>query len=679
MDHHSLISQQHGVATARPWWRGPALARVIGRPQGGLILGPVLAGLLILWAILGGGYDAGVWYPSALALLGLLAAVLVAGRAVALPRALVRALVLLGAYVAWSYLSILWAGSPGDALEGSNRALLYLIVFALAAAGPWSARGALAALGVLSTGIGVVALVILARLATGSHVSSLLLDGRLSAPTGYFNASVALFTMGALLCLTLSLHRSVPLPVRAVLSAMAAACLQLAVTGQSRGWLLTLPVIVLAAVAIVPARLRLSAAAVPPALAALVPVHTLTGIFDAGSGPALVSAAEHAGTLALVLCTLSASVVLSVGAVYRALAPGPLSRPRRRAAGAAVCALALVGAGLGASAATHGHPLAFAQRQWHGFTQPVETDASGSHFATVGSGRYDFWRVSLQAVAAHPIGGLGQDNFADYYITRRRTTEQPSWTHSLEMRLLVHTGIVGLVLFAGFLICALAPALRAVRRRDGTALLAATALMPLLVWLIHGSVDWFWEFPALSGPALAGLALAGRIAPAGQPIRGAERTWPRWAAGLGVAGLLAAALALGVPYLAQRELSTAGAARAADPAGALAALRTASRLDPLSAAPGRLGGTIALQTGREQAAADWFAQAVAREPGGWYGWLGAGLAASALGHRASAERDFVTAGSIDRGEPAIEQALAHLRAGHPLRPVAALDLLTLAH
>ncbi len=140
-------------------------------------------------------------------------------------------------------------------------------------------------------------------------------------------------------------------------------------------------------------------------------------------------------------------------------------------------------------------------------TRPSTT----THFFSVGSGRYDFWRVAVHAVKAHPVGGLGQDNFADYYITRRHTGEEPRWTHSLEFRLLAHTGIVGFVLFFVFLIAAVVAAALAIRRGRGKPLLAAAAaggILPLLPWLVHGSVDWFWEVPALSGPAFAFLGMA---------------------------------------------------------------------------------------------------------------------------------------------------------------------------
>src|SRR6202042_2050562 len=121
----------------------------------------------------------------------------------------------------------------------------------------------------------------------------------------------------------------------------------------------------------------------------------------------------------------------------------------------------------------------------------------------------DFWRVSIDAFKAHPVGGIGMDNFADYYIPRGRSGENPSWPHSLELRLLAMTGIVGAVLFAVFIVLAFVAAISA--RRRGPPLgrvIVAAAMLPAIEWLIHGSVDWFWEMPALSGPALGFLAVA---------------------------------------------------------------------------------------------------------------------------------------------------------------------------
>ena len=45
--------------------------------------------------------------------------------------------------MAWSYASIAWAAYRGDALSGSNKALLYLLIFTLCALSRWTPRRAL--------------------------------------------------------------------------------------------------------------------------------------------------------------------------------------------------------------------------------------------------------------------------------------------------------------------------------------------------------------------------------------------------------------------------------------------------------------------------------------------------------------------------------------------------------
>ncbi len=167
---------------------------------------------------------------------------------------------------------------------------------------PWTARGALAALLVFATGIGVVAIVLLFRLASADHVSGLFIEGRLAAPTGYFNSTAALFTMGALTAIALAVRRELPAPLRGLLLGFACAELQLALVAQSRGWLFTLPVVALAAIVVVPDRLRVVICAVVPAAGTLAPVHRLLDVYKAGSGSALEHAATRAGHPALLAC-----------------------------------------------------------------------------------------------------------------------------------------------------------------------------------------------------------------------------------------------------------------------------------------------------------------------------------------------------------------------------------------
>lgn len=662
--------------------------------------GLVVVGLMLVWAAHDGGYDADTWYWGALVLLTTFVVVLASGGLQRLrdSRIGAGALAALGLYVAWSYLSMAWAQSPGDALGGSNRALLYLLAFAVLLVLPWTPRGAFTALLVFVLGVGAIGIVILIRLASGDHVAQLVVDGRLAAPTGYLNATAALFTIDALAATVLAARRELPALLRGVLIAVASAGLQLAVLAQSRGWLFTLPLIAVVSIAVVPDRFRVLVAATIPVAATLAALRLLLHVYStaSASGPALSHAATRAGQAALLICGVAVLAgALTAWAESRFGFP-PISRKRRRAVAAAVSTLALAGVCLGATTATHGHPLQFISRQWRGFSHP-QSVATGSHFSDVGSGRYDIWRASLGALGGHPVGGLGQDNFADYYVKHRHTTEEPNWTHSLELRLLAHTGLVGSALFAAFLIAASAGARRVLRRRPpsfGRAV-GGVSLLPLVVWLIHGSVDWFWEMPALTVPALGFLAIAialgepgtmgdppialGELSTMGGPPRLSRRWAPRGVViGTAAIALLAAATVLGLPYLSVREVSLASDTSQRNPTAALSDLARAAALNPLSSEPGRLAGAIALSAGQYREAERRFGQSISREPGGWFAWLGHGLAASALGNRTLAHHDFVVAASINALQPAVPEALARVYSSHPLSYAEALRMLQLS-
>ncbi|HEV3056193.1 MAG TPA: O-antigen ligase family protein, partial [Solirubrobacteraceae bacterium] len=478
------------------------------RPHlGAAVPGLIAVGLMLVWAVHNGGYDADTWYWGALVTLVLLSYVVWSRRgSIALSRTARIALTAFALYVAWSYLSIAWAESKGDAFDGSNRALLYLLLFSLFVVLPWTPKAALTAMVTFALGLGVIAIVLLVRLASSDHVGALVIDGRLAAPTGYFNATAALFTIAALLSIALAARRDLAPELRGMLTVTACAALQLDVIVQSRGWLFTLPLVALIAVVVVRDRLRFAAAAVLPVLAAVIPIGRLLDVYKA-TAAGLPHAAGRAGTTALVICAVVLVVATLTASAERVFKPGPLSPERRRAFGAAVLVLVIAGGCAGALVATHGHPLGFIERQWNGFSHEPTTSA-GSHFADVGSGRYDFWRVALKGFGTHPLGGLGQDNFGDYYLLHRRTSEQPAWPHSLELRLLVSTGIVGFLLFGTWLVQSLRIAARARRAHGLRGELAGIALLPFVVWLVHGSIDWFWEMPAISGPAFAFLGIA---------------------------------------------------------------------------------------------------------------------------------------------------------------------------
>ena len=661
----------------------------------GLAVAPVAVVLLllILWAAHDGGYDEDTWYWGALILLALVAMV-VGGLFGPLRRLGTATKVALGAftlYVAWSYASIAWAAYRGDALSGSNKALLYLLIFTLCALSRWTPRRALWMTTAYTVAVGAVGALILLKMALGQHPASLFTEGRLISPTGYLNANAALFMTAALLGVTLAVRRELPLVLRGVLLAIACEGVQLALLAESRGWLFTLPAVLLVALVVVRDRLRIAVAAIIPVIGALVPLHRLLHVYEVTAvahptASAFDHAAKTAGATSLVCCL----VVLIAGTLVLVAEDRFKPREVRRsvvlAGGLVAAVLALAVASAGAVAATHGHPIRFFNEQWHGFTHPSTTNAAqASHFASTGSEREDAWRVALDAFAAHPIGGLGQDNFSDYYTVHGRTGIELAWVHSWELRLLAHTGIVGFLAFIAFLVAAAIAALR--RRAPKGSLrgaMAGIALLPLIVWLIHGSVDWFWEMPALSAPALAFLAMAGALTEEGNAVAATAPARPGRArtavvAACGVAAFLAAVVVLSFSYLSVREVSIGSDLRGSNPTQALAHLQTAADLNPYDSEPGRLAGSIALQSGSYEEALARFGQATARQPGGWFSWFGAGLAAFELGEPAVARHNFEVAKSLNSSQQVIKDALARVDSPTPMTPQQGLDELVLAH
>ena len=131
---------------------------------------PALAALalFVVWAGDQAGYPLTHWAPGALIVLVLLAiaAGVVRLRPREVPVPVLVALAALAGYTALSYLSILWAAVPGDAWEGANRTLLYLLVFALFAC--WRQRGPSAALLVCAWTLALIVLAALRRCCTST-------------------------------------------------------------------------------------------------------------------------------------------------------------------------------------------------------------------------------------------------------------------------------------------------------------------------------------------------------------------------------------------------------------------------------------------------------------------------------------------------------------------------------
>jgi tetratricopeptide (TPR) repeat protein len=236
------------------------------------------------------------------------------------------------------------------------------------------------------------------------------------------------------------------------------------------------------------------------------------------------------------------------------------------------------------------------------------------------------------------------------------------------MRVISQAGLVGTVLLFLGVGAGLAAAVLAIRRRRGLgAAAAAAATASFVYWLVHGSIDWFWEFPALGGPAFALLGLAAGLLPRpsrppalAPPARlGAAR-----AVGLGVA--LVAALSLAAPWLAEVDQNKAVNTWRSNPAAAFDTLDSASSLNPLSATPKLLAGSIALRLGRPALSERYFREALQRDPGDAYAHLELGALLARSGRRAEALATLSRARQLDPRDDLTAGVLRRVRSGRPV-------------
>jgi tetratricopeptide (TPR) repeat protein len=677
-----------------------------------LIPAGVAMAVMIAWAltdggyearpVLGGGYDPNPWYLGALVLIGLWCATALGVVRVRLSRWAAVACGALAAYTAWSFASILWAHDQGAAFLGSDRALVYLAVFTTFAILPWSRWSLRIALGGLVAGLGAVAIITAIRLAVLPNPSGLYLDARLVYPLGYYNADAAMFMMTALVAVALACRRGgSPVPRVAGL-VIAAVCLQLAVLGQSRGWLFTAPLILALALLIVPGRLRLLVFALGPAVAtaaaapALLQVYgktTVGGITltEPRLGEVLHRQGVHAAHAMLIADVALAIVSALAVVVDRRVAPSSTTKRRiDRIAATLAVAVALAGVAIGL-VAVHGHVIGRAEHAWNSFANADTSVSGSSRFTALGSQRVDFWRVALHEWSLHPLLGIGQDNYAASYLRLRRSGEQPRWAHSLELRLLVHTGLVGALLFALFVLAVPIAALRGrgVRRRPER-VAAAIALLPFVVWLVHGSLDWFWEIPALSVPALAfaGAASAlggmpaheGSAALAARPVTVAPAATSGGVASGGGSGRLfgvalwcgtallgvGALVAVAIPFAAAHEIQRAVVVWPDRPALAYGELLSASSLLPFDEQTYLIRGAIAIDLGEAGTARRSFEEARRRDDEGWLAPFVLGLLAGERRRSAEARALLRQALRLNPRDPVVIDAFARAGGRHPL-------------
>jgi tetratricopeptide (TPR) repeat protein len=469
-----------------------------------------------------------------------------------------------------------------------------------------------------------------------------------------------------------------------------------ALLSQSRGSLYATPVMLLLVFALLPDRTRTFATLVPVALGIAAAAPAVLRVGDNLKNGNVVPATLHTAVTATFAAAVAVGLVVALSAAIesrRAFSEVSAGRVHRAVSVVAIATLvAVVGAGLAAA----GNPVTRVRHGWETFKAGYSANSSGSRLTSgLGSNRYDFYRVALDEFVAHPLLGIGADNFQQQYLVHGRSEETPRYPHSVELRTLVETGLVGALLAVAGLGAALVAGARALgfdRRRSVDVLgrdVAAAALAGFAYWLVHGSFDWFWEFAGLGAPAFAMLGLAcalepaqlrraserlggaqeaGTQAPASAPAGASARR--RVGAGLrpglvvGALLALAAVVSLASPWFSQLQAQSAARIWTYAPQQAYARLKDAARLNPLSDEAYLLAGDIALRYGELARADHQFALALSRSPRDAYAVLERGAIASARGDRKEALRLLERAASLNPRDPLTHQALLLVRAGH---------------
>jgi hypothetical protein len=669
--------------------------------------------LFVSWAGDQAGYPVTHWAPGGLIVLGLLALAiaLVPLSLRAIPTPVKIAVGCLAMYTLLSFLSILWAAVPGDAWEGANRTLLYLFVFALFAL--WPQRGASAALlagGWTLAMIGLAVFVVL-HLDARAGLAGFSSEGRLLYPAGYENAGAATWAMAIWPALLLARSERIRWWARGLLAGGTVVLADLSLLSLSRGSLYATAAMLMLVFALFGGRLRTFAVLVPVAAGVGITAAAVLRVGDRVQSGHGAPAAMHSATAAIFAAALVVGLVVALGAAIesRRAFSERFEQRVRRALG--VLALGVLAALLVGGWAAAGDPVARVRHGWETFKGGYAADSvSGNRLVSgLGSDRYDFYRVALDEFAEHPLVGIGADNFQQQYLRHGRGQETPRYPHSVELRTLTQTGLVGGLLALLGLGAALVAYTRAggfgkrahrlatERRSDPLARVVATAALGgFAYWGVHGSVDWLWEFAGLGAPAFALLGLVCALAPrelgeqmrsasSGPPPPGGSAAAPegtsrqgpdrasiarrrrgsrgRPLAAVAVLGGLLAAVSLAAPWLSQLEIQSAARVWPHAPLRAYARLDDAARLNPLSDEAYLVAGSIALRFGDLVRANREFQLALGRVPGDAYATLERGAIASTRGDHASALALLERAEQLDPRDRLTGEALLLVRQG----------------
>ena len=574
----------------------------------------------------------------------------------ALAREAVAALLFLTAFVAWNGISVLWSIEPDRSWDYLNRGLVYLafavVGVAVGSLVPRATRAwAYVLAGVLALPLGWALLVKVVP-AVGSESGRI---ARLSSPVGYWNALGLLFAMAVPLALWLAARREHAHWLRMLGVVYVYALVVGLLLTYSRGGVLVAGLAALLWIAVGSPRVESTAALLlggGAGLGVAVWAFTRPGLAEDGQAH---SVRVHDGAWFGVIFVLAAVLVGALGYLGSIVEERrPLDERRRKLLGRAALAVLVIGV----AAAAVGLAVEAKPEGWFKeFTsQPTNVNAGQgpSRFASVSSSsRWLWWKEAWRAFEDQPLHGTGAGTFELTHRVLRTNNIVVTEPHNVPLQFLSETGVVGFLLFLGFVVAAAVGVGRAVRRLSGLERPAAVALAVVLAtYLLHALVDFDWDFVAVAGPFFLTLGVLlgdGATSDEARP----------WLAPLPVVVAVAVALSLLTPWFAQRDTDAAYTALGdGRPLVAYRHARDARSLNPLSLDPIFAQALALGQLGDFQGARQLYIDAVRLQPLNWRAWY-------ELGTFERDEQDFA------RAVPPLERAV-ELDPQNPL-PRATLD------
>ena len=608
---------------------------------GALAMRLIPALMLVYLGLENGGYDIGarsdvgllIWWAV------LTAAVVGVAPRIRGDRGATTTLLLLGAFAAWTALSLVWTESDGRTADEIGRAFTYtgflVIAMALARSGPRAPRELLEG---VTIGLGlIVALAVLSRLVpdlfpaqdAGTFLPGDELESRLAYPLNYSSGLAVMTAMLAPLLLWGASRRR--LLAQAISAAMLpVAGLALWLTGSS----LSIPLLVvglLTYLALADDRLPKLGTLLLSGAGTAVLLAAASGLDAVDRGVATAAAERQGADLLLLVVIVAAGVGLAQVALglaaHHAQRPPWLEITRRQAAvglGAALLVIvcAAIATGLPGEASD----------SWQDFRSADGLDAneggrSDQILDASSSGRYQFWQSAVDANASDPLLGIGPGTF-EYWWDREGTLPiSVRDAHSLYFEVLAELGIVGAVLIIAFVVAVLGFALRAVaaaayeRRSQAAAATAACA-----VFACGAALDWVWEMGVIALAFLL-VAAAATARPQADELGEPESplVWRKPGPALRVgAGLVAAVaiVAISIPLAGDDAVrASQAAATDGDQSKALADAERAVDRQPYAGTPALQEALVLERQGALGPAIAAAVDATENEPTNWRTWI----------------------------------------------------------